>query len=105
MKPPPYQSVLERFPDHAKAIGMTSIEIANLDIFFGYLFGAILRIGQDAGAAIYLTPKSNLARLELIESAINALLADKSQGKKHLLTLFTRARTIVQKRLVAISSG
>ena len=46
MKPPPYQSVLERFPDHAKAIGMTSIEIANLDIFLGYLFGAILRIGK-----------------------------------------------------------
>jgi hypothetical protein len=66
----PYQSILERFPDHVKAIVMSSIEIANLDIHLGELFGAILRIDKRAGAAIYLIPQSVIARLDMLKSLI-----------------------------------
>ncbi len=38
-KPPLYQSVLERHPEHVHAIGMISIEMANLDIFLGEMLG------------------------------------------------------------------
>jgi hypothetical protein len=94
----PYQSVLERFPDHAKAIGMTSIEIANLDIFLGYLFAAILRIHSAAGEAIYLTPKSAFARLDLLEVAIREMIEDHTPGRKNLRSIHSRAAKIVTER-------
>jgi hypothetical protein len=99
-QPPPYRSVLERFPDHTKAIGMTSIEIANLDIFLGHFFGALLQIGQDAGAAIYLTPKSAFARLEILEAAINSIYngSEDKDNHNHFTSLLKRARKIVSAR-------
>ena len=39
--PPPYQSAMERFPDHVKAFGMMSIEMANLDRAIAYDFWQI----------------------------------------------------------------
>ncbi len=98
MAMPPYQTVLERFPEHAKAIGITSIEIANLDIFLSYLFAAILRVSVPAGSAIFLTPNSATARLEMLETAINEMIQDRSPGKKALMSIHKRARKLVTQR-------
>jgi hypothetical protein len=94
----PYQSILERFPDHVKAIGMSSIEIANLDIRLGELFGAILRIDKRAGAAIYLIPQSAIARLDMLKSLICAIYPEDTADFKHLLSLHRRALQIKNKR-------
>jgi hypothetical protein len=95
---PPFQSVMERFPDHAKAIGMASVEVANMDIFLGYLFAAILRIPANAGKEIFLTPKSAFGRLDLLKTAINEMMVDRSVGKKHLDSIHKRAANIVTHR-------
>jgi hypothetical protein len=97
-KPPPYQSVLEQFPKHAKAIGMTTIEIANLDIFLGYLFSAILKIPAHVGKDIFLTPRAATARLDLLETAIDSMIAKNSAMKKHLISLHKRAWNIISQR-------
>jgi hypothetical protein len=94
----PYQSILERFPDHVKAIGMSSIEIANLDIHLGELFGAILRIDKRAGAAIYLTPQSATARLDMLKALICAIYSDDTADHKHLLSIYKRACKINTER-------
>jgi hypothetical protein len=78
---PPFQTALERFPDHAKAIGITSVEIANLDIFLSWLFAAILRLPIDVGSAIFLTPNSATARLEMLETAINEMINESTKRK------------------------
>jgi hypothetical protein len=98
MSVPPYQTVLEEFPDHAKAIGIASIEVANLDIFLGYMFAAILKIPAPVGEALFLTPNSAFARLELLKTAINEMMIDKSPGQNQLMTLYNRAANIVTKR-------
>lgn len=95
---PPFQSSMERFPDHVKAIGMISVEVANMDIFLGYLFAAILQIVGSVGREIFLTPKSATARLDLLETAINEVISDKSERKKLLLSIHRRAWNIVEKR-------
>jgi hypothetical protein len=99
-KPPPYKSVFEQLPDHTKAIGMTSIEIANLDFILGYFFGALLGIEQDAGYSIYLEPKSATARLDLLKATIKAMYPeDKDKDNhKHFMSLCALARTVVTNR-------
>lgn len=76
---------------------MTSVEMANLDIFLGYLFCAILKI-PPAAAEIYLSPKAAFARLDLIEVAIKSMLVEESAGYKHLLSLHKRAVRITSDR-------
>jgi hypothetical protein len=95
---PPYHTVLEKFPDHAKAIGIASIEIANLDIFLGYLFAAILRVPFAAGSAVFLSPNGATARLDMLKAAIDEMIQDGSNGKKMLLSIQKRARKVVTDR-------
>jgi hypothetical protein len=95
---PPFQSSMERFPDHVKAIGMISIEVGNMDIFLGYLFAAILQIDGSVGKEIFITPNSATARLTLLETAIKEVLVDESEGKRLLLSIHKRAWNIVEKR-------
>lgn len=98
----PFQSVLERFPDHVKAIGMINIEVANLDIHLGLLFAVILQIPLDVGREIFLTPKSASARLELLGVVIKGMIVDKSEGRKQLESIHRRARNITNKRHLMI---
>jgi hypothetical protein len=96
MAPPrklsPHESILERFPDHAKAIGMISVEMANLDIFLGELLGGILRIHPDIGRTIYLTPKSAFTRIEIIENIAPLALLAGSHGLRRINSLIGRAK-------------
>jgi hypothetical protein len=98
MPTPPFQSVLERFPDHVKAIGMVSVEVANLDIHLGYLFAEILRIPGNVGEEIFLTPKSAFGRLDLLNTAVEQMMEDKSVWKKHLKNIHKRAASIINHR-------
>ena len=95
---PPYQTVLERFPDHAKAIGIMSVEIANLDIFLSELFSAVLRVPIMAGSAVFLAPNSATARLDMLAAAINEMLVDGTVGKKMLMSFHKRARELITER-------
>ena len=59
-------SRLEKHPEFVQAIGMISIENANLEAQMARLFSRALFIPMHVGFAIYLTPKSAIARLENI---------------------------------------
>lgn len=98
MSVPPYQTVLERFPKHAKAIGIATVEMANLDIFISYLFSVVLKVPIAVGSSIFLIPISSTARLQMLETAIDGMLEDNSVGKKTLLALHKRARKITTDR-------
>jgi hypothetical protein len=65
---PPFQSSLEKHPEHVRAIGMISIETTSLDIMFGGLLAATLGVPKNIGQAIYLTPRSAAARIELFRN-------------------------------------
>jgi hypothetical protein len=67
-KRPPFQSSLEKYPEHVRAIGMISIESANLDIMFSDLLAAVLDIPEQISHAIFLTPRSATVRVEIFEN-------------------------------------
>jgi hypothetical protein len=67
-------SRLEKHPEFVRAIGMISIENANIEAQMARLFSRILFIPLHVGFAIYLTPKSATARIEIFQKAIKAAL-------------------------------
>lgn len=74
-KTSPGMSTLERrHPEHVRAIGMISIENANLEHSLARLFATMLFISVPVGHAIYLTPKSAIARIEIFENAAKRAL-------------------------------
>jgi hypothetical protein len=72
--------VLEHRSEHVHAIGMISILNANLEEALGELLARVLHIRVEVGKAIYLTPKSAFARLEILEAAAKARLRPKEEG-------------------------
>jgi hypothetical protein len=94
----PFQSTLEAFPDHVKAIGMISIEIANLEFALGDLLGAVLHISPDFARTIYQTPNAGMGRLAILENAIDDALIKDSEGHKHLRALTKAAKALMGQR-------
>ncbi len=69
-----WQSALELTPDYVRAIGMISIENANLESAMATLFSRIIGAPHKIGRVVYLTPKSASARSEVFRSAARASL-------------------------------
>jgi hypothetical protein len=95
---PPFQSALEDHPEHAKAIGMISVEIANLDVLLGSLLGALLHIDYRLGEIVYLTPKSAIGRISILENVVEASMANGSKARVHIEALLTKAKKYIGKR-------
>ena len=70
----PFISLLEQTPEYVSAIGMISIENANMEASIADLFSAIIGLRVPVGRAIYLTPKSAIARIEIFEAAVKSHL-------------------------------
>lgn len=62
-------------PQHVKAIGMISIETANLEIALADLMAAVLRVQRDVAHAIYFTPRASTLRIEILLQASKKRLA------------------------------
>jgi hypothetical protein len=94
----PLTSTIERRPEYATAIGMISIEIANLEIFLGELLGAILHIDRHYGTVVYLTPQANLARVQILENVMRDTLVEDTQSRKHIEDILEETRRVIGKR-------
>jgi hypothetical protein len=95
---PPTKSVLEQHPDHVHAIGMVSIEVANLEINLGELLAALLHIDPYFGRVIYLTPHSFYGRLAILKNIVEDHINDGTEGRAHLEDLIERAEKVLGKR-------
>jgi hypothetical protein len=113
-----FRSILEEHPEHVKAIGMISIENANLDLMFGVLLARILGVPTEIGQALYLTPRSAMGRLEMLENVARLAFPSyrtddldpvaraslektniiRKKDVQRVLALAKRARSIVNKR-------
>jgi hypothetical protein len=74
--PEPRQSPLEKHPAHVQALGMIAIELANLEVVFSNMLGAVLRLDLKTAKALYFTPKSSQARMETLVNVIDEVLKD-----------------------------
>jgi hypothetical protein len=94
----PFQSVLESHKEHVHAIGMISIELANLELFMGQMLAALIGIDPYLGEIIYLTPKTGIGRIAVLENAMDYLLVEGSTGHKYLGSLLGKAKAVMQRR-------
>jgi hypothetical protein len=94
----PPKSSLEKHPDHVQAIGMVSIEVANLEINLGEFLAALLHIAPYFGRLIYLTPHSFFGRLAILKNVVDDHIIEGSEGHRHLKDLIDRANKILVKR-------
>jgi len=92
------KSVLEAHPDYVGAIGMINIETTNLEHVLGTLLAAFLDMPEQVGHIIYLTPKTTIGRLAIIENLVAFVLEEKSAGAKELDNITRRAKAIFDKR-------
>ena len=74
-----WQSSLEQYPEHVRAIGMISIENANLEMSLADLLGAVLTIPKRLAHAIYFTPRAASLRVEILEAAAKAMLVPRAK--------------------------
>lgn len=95
----PVASRMEDHPEHVKAIGMISIEIANMEGHIALWLMPLLEIDAHQARIIYFTPKASIARLEIIENLIGSLAEEHQRTVVALLNpILERARKVFSKR-------
>lgn len=103
------KSPLEDHPEYVRAIGMISVENANLEHSLATLFCRVAFISLGIGHAIYLTPKSSLARIEILEKATKVALAPYGHEphRKKLKSASIRVEAIIKraKKLIGKRHG
>ncbi len=91
-----FQSSLEQYPDHVKAIGMISVEQANLEIKLAQLLGALLNLDPVLADAVYFSPQATGARISIIENVSELILSN--GAVKDVRKLLSKAREVVGRR-------
>jgi hypothetical protein len=94
----PPKSTLHRWPDHVQAIGMISVEIANLEIMLGELLASLLHIDRHYGHVVYLTPQAALGRLAILRNVIQDTLEKETSGRQKLDDIVSRANGVILRR-------
>lgn len=94
----PPRSVLDKYPEHVQAIGMISVEIANLEILLGELLAALLHVDPHFGRLVYLTPQSFAGRLSILKNVTSDTLVENTSGRKHIDRLIEKAERLIVKR-------
>jgi hypothetical protein len=107
----PTRHQLSRFPDHVKAIGMIALETVDLEIELTLLFSTMLGLSYTVAEAIYMTPRGDQARLDVLRNTAKALFAPhprstmtppksklKAECEKKVLNIVGRAQASIGKR-------
>src|SRR5271163_1289254 len=72
---------LSRRPKYAKAIGIIALETVDLEIELALLFSSLLGLPPYVGETIYLTPRTDQARIEILRNTASIIFA--VSGKPH----------------------
>ena len=98
-------SALEDYPDFARALGMISVELAELEASLAEVLRALLSVDSDLGQAIYFTPLAVIPRIKFLMNVLASLHPDASLDKeevkeirKKLKSLCGRAEAAMGKR-------
>jgi hypothetical protein len=83
---------------------MISIENASLESMLGELLGAVLGIHLQIGHTLFFTPRSGIARLELIKNVLDNSLPRHEKLRKKVRGTIKRAEAAIGKRHVIIHS-
>lgn len=76
---------LEDHSEYVKAIGMVALEAVAMELRLANLLATMLGLPQRIGQAIYLTPKSETTRIEILRNAAHSRLAVSPSKKNSML--------------------
>jgi hypothetical protein len=106
-----WRSYLENRPEYVHAIGMISIENANLEMALSDLLAAVLHVRRDVGRAIYFEPRAALLRVDILNAAACSRLRPKQEGDrfyenelakadalKQAVSIVKRAKSVIGRR-------
>jgi hypothetical protein len=93
-----YKSPLEKYPKHVQAIGMISIEHASLESMLAELLGAVIGVYLPIGTTLFYTPKSSIARLELISNVAPETMGRNPELLRQIKAVIKRSKAVMGKR-------
>ena len=101
-----WESELEQFPDHVRAIGMISIENGNLELALADLMATALMLPRSVAHAIYFTPRAATLRIDIFKAAvIEYLKPSRRKDPDSILETQKRQALARVKRLAKSSLG
>jgi len=74
---------LSRRPKYASLIGMLALETVDLEIELSLLFSALLSLHPSIGEVIYLTPRGDQSRIEMLRHAASIIFAIHPSANPH----------------------
>lgn len=101
---------LEEKPRYVRAIGMVSLEAIALELRMGSLMARTVGLPTNIARAIYLTPKSEQARIDIFRNAAKARLhvspskrntalgKKKARALRDVMKIIERAETLIRTR-------
>jgi hypothetical protein len=102
---------LANHPEHVEALGMIAIETVALELELASLLSRILMVRRRVAEAIFLTPKAESARLDVLENVAKAAFAlrskvdpeselekQKADALQKVLRIVERSRKAIGKR-------
>ena len=106
-----WKSTLEGRPEFVNAIGMISIENANLEAALADLLAGVLNVRDDVGRAIYFEPRAAILRIDILDAAAKSRFrpkqeedrfyeneAGKAEALKEVADIVRRAKSAVGRR-------
>lgn len=93
-----WSSLMEKHPKHAHAIGMLSIEIAEMEFHLARLLGRLISSTPEVAEAIYFTYKAAMPRIDLLENVAPVVLANNPVKRKAICKATTKARALMGQR-------
>jgi hypothetical protein len=76
MSDPVGKSPLDDFPNYTRAIGLIIVELAAMETELLDLLAALLGLSQKAANAVFFTPKSTRARIDILANLTPRLISD-----------------------------
>jgi hypothetical protein len=99
----PTRHQLSRYPKHAQAIGMIALETVDLELELALLFSEMLSLPYSVAEAVYMTPRGDQARLDILRNSAKALFAPHPRSKptspksKKMVSLKSKVLNIVSR--------
>lgn len=93
---------LDRHPEYVSAIGMILLETVDLELALADILAGLLTVPRHIGRAVFLSPKGEQARLDMLSNAVNAITTPPSAVADNLELM--KERAALRKRILTLVS-
>lgn len=99
---PTTHMLAKQHSEHVKAIGMIALETVDLELALADLFSRMLQINRKTATAIYMTPKGDQARLDILSNAAHAAFDLTKREQEKPLGVLPKQKKAALKKVLEI---